>query len=442
MRNNEYITDLDRIGILKAAKEELEIWLGLYQPRKIFGMVTALETFEDILKRDKQREDDEFPRKVKFKRILIGPGKIITVPYVEEEHLSHGDFEPKRIVELGQFLDNYYDNDITIVPGSGEGETGDVIDEVPLPLDGGEEGEEGDGDGQSDAGNEPGDHVFEEDAHELGKRLTEELKLPNLTNKKKKFLTDEYTYDLTDRHRGSGQLLDKKETLKRIVKTNLILGRIDKDNLDPTKMIVSPQDRVYRVLSRERVWKSQAVVCFLRDYSGSMWGEPTEALVAQHLLIYSWLLVQYEKRVIPRFFVHDTECREVTARQYFGLDASGGTLIASGYKKINEIVEGEGLSEEYDIFVFQGGDGDDWDHLGEQALPELEKILSYVSRMGVTIFKNRHYLKKGIETSFEEYINAAGIPDFKDVFRMHIMPDEDVTEEMNIEALKVLIAQD
>ena len=42
---------------------------------------------------------------------------------------------------------------------------------------------------------------------------------------KKRSLT-RYTYDLTDRHRGFGQLLDKKATLREIVETNINLGRL------------------------------------------------------------------------------------------------------------------------------------------------------------------------------------------------------------------------
>lgn len=453
MHNEERITELDKVGMRKAMREEFEIRLGLKPKHKGMSIATALESLDDLMEREEQRVKDGFHKKIKFRRILVGQGKVIVIPYVEEDQFRHGDFEPKRIVEITSSTNLIQasaedDDDITVAPGSGDGEVGDVIGQTPLPMGGdgdGDDDADGDGDDDGDGGDpgsEPGDHALEEGAYEIGRRLTEQLELPNLTDKKKRFPTDEYTYDLTDRHHGSGQLLDKKETLKEITKTNLILGRIDKDNPDPSKMIVTPKDYVYRVLSKERIWKSQAVVFFLRDYSGSMYGEPTEALVAQHLMIYSWLLVQYEKRVIPRFLVHDTECREVSPRGYFGFMAGGGTHIASGYQKINEVVENEGLADEYDIFVFQGSDGDDWDRRGENAIPELKNILSYVSRMGVTLFKRPFYAARDMNTTFEEYIEASGVLDMLDVFRMHTMQSDGVTEEMNIEAIKALIAQD
>ncbi|MEK7090645.1 MAG: DUF444 family protein [Patescibacteria group bacterium] len=450
----KYMTDLDKAGMEQALKARIARNFGFWKPQTLSGKAASLESLQDLLKRNKEREKDGFPAKIKFRKILTANNKVISVPYVEEEKLFHGQFEPKNMemragaaVELSSNANASDDQDIDETIGHGDGEVGDVIGEVPLPIHGsgdGDDGDGGDGDGNGPgAGDEDADHSLEEEAYDLGKTLSEKLQLPNLKDKPKKVPTDEYTYDLTDRHKGSGQVLDKKETLKRIVKTNLVLGRIDKDNLDTGKMIVGPEDRVYRVLSRERVWKAQAVVCFMRDYSGSMWGDPTKALVSQHLMIYAWLLVQYERRVIPRFFVHDTEAREISAKEYFGLSSGGGTFIASGYKKINEVVEGEGLENSFNIYVFQGTDGDDGDAEGKFAIPELKKILRYASRMGVTLFKHPYHIQQNRKTTFEQYIEAGGILERKDVFRMHIMPRYyNVTDEMNIEALKVLIAQD
>ena len=182
----------------------------------------------------------------------------------------------------------------------------------------------------------------------------------------------------------------------------------------------------------------------MRDCSGSMWGEPTKALLSQHLMIYAWLLVQYKKRVIPRFFVHDHDAQEVTARQYFTFNSRGGTYIPSAYKKINRVIEGEDLASQYNIYLFQGTDGDDGDD-GTEAIPEIKKILAYVSRMGVTLFKYSYYTNENIKTIFEEYVERGEILTRRDVFRMHIMPNDywrRISDEMNIEALRILIAQD
>src|SRR3989338_10729162 len=116
---NEYMTELDKLGMRMAAKEKLEIQFGLRQLTRWVGAhTTALETLDDLVERDAQRERDGFCRKIKFRRILVGPGRVISVPFVEEEQLSHDAREPKNIAGLGQFLDDDDGNgDITQSPG-------------------------------------------------------------------------------------------------------------------------------------------------------------------------------------------------------------------------------------------------------------------------------------------------------------------------------------
>ena len=61
------------------------------------------------------------------------------------------------------------------------------------------------------------------------------------------------------------------------------LGNLDDpDDIDPSKFIISPNEKVYRILSREKDFESQAGVFFIRDYSGSMGGKPPDLAVTQH----------------------------------------------------------------------------------------------------------------------------------------------------------------
>lgn len=433
---NLMMTEADILGIQLRAKEIVESLLFPVQRRRLPRMFSALETMDELLKRDEQREKDGFPRKIKTRRILVG-NKVISIPYVEEEQLIHGEFEPKKLKKFAQFDDEEEGEDLGENVGHGEGEVGDVIGEIPI-------GGAGVG-GGPEPGTEPGPH--QEEIYETGKRLIEKYHLPNLKEKGKKVPVDEPAYDLTDRFRGSGQILDKKETLKRIIKTNILLGRLGKDKPDTSKLIVGPRDKVYRVLSREKQYKSQAVVFFLRDYSGSMWGEPTRVIVEQHLMLYGWLMVQYEKLVIPRFIVHDTEAQEVPVEKYFRLAAGGGTLIPSGYKKIIEIIESEGLERDYNIFVFQGTDGEDFDD-GKLAIPLIQKILTYVNRMGVCVLKHSFWREEDEEdeedreTQFEQYVKRGNFLTQRELFRMHTMSYLDVTEQTQAEAIGALVAQD
>jgi len=314
--------------------------------------------------------------------------------------------------------------------GTGEGEEGEVIGEEPVQ---GESGEGGAGEGQG------GPHEMESSAYDLGRVLTEKFELPNLKEKGKKRSLTHYSYDLTDRNRGTGQVLDKKATLKKIVETNISLGNLpDRENIDPTGFIISPQDMIYRILSREIDYESQALVFFLRDYSGSMQGNPTELVVSQHVLIYSWLLYQYARQVESRFILHDTEAKEVTDfHTYYNSRVAGGTKVVAAYRLVNEIVEKEGLARDYNIYIFHGTDGDDWDKDGKETIPELKKMLTYANRVGVTIVENA--FGSGGKTEVEKYIAASKLAeDNPTLFRMDTMK-ENADETRLIEGIKKLI---
>jgi len=145
------------------------------------------------------------------------------------------------------------------------------------------------------------------------------------------------------------------------------------------------------------------MVFLLRDYSGSMTGKPTEVVVTQHVLIYSWLLYQYEKQVETRFILHDTEAKEVPDfYTYYNSSVAGGTRIESAYRLVNKIVEEENLERDYNIYVFHGTDGDDWDSDGSKTIPELQKMLGYCNRIGITIAQGA--MRGSGDSTLERYI--------------------------------------
>jgi len=382
-----------------------------------------LRSLDELLERDKLREQDGFPRKIRVGR-LIKPGKggkdkIVVVPTTVEEKFVHDNsFKPPEEGESAG--------------GAGEGEEGEVIGEQPVHAP--DAPGSGPGEGQG------GPHEMESSAYDLGKILTEKFELPNLKDKGKKRSLTRYTYDMTDRHRGVGQYLDKKATLRKIVETNINLGRLpDVNDIDPTGFLISPRDKIYRILSREKDYESQALVFFLRDYSGSMAGKPTQLVVAQHVLIYSWLLYQYDKQVESRFILHDTEATEVPDfYTYYNSRVAGGTKVASAYRYVNEVVEKDNLSQDYNIYVFHGTDGDDWDTEGKEAVPELKKMLTYANRVGITVAKQTP--GSGQKSEVEKYVEASGLlKDKPDLLRIDVIRN-DSEEQRLIEGIKKLLS--
>ncbi|MBC8247411.1 MAG: DUF444 family protein [Deltaproteobacteria bacterium] len=391
---------------------------GLNQP-----YASNIRSIDELLERDNQREKDGFPRKIRIGR-LIKPGKgkkdkVVVVPTTVEEKLIHDKIRAQEEEEASG--------------GTGDGEEGEVIGEQPIHDPNGSGSGPGEGDG--------GQHDLESSAYDLGKILTDKFELPNLKDKGKKHSLTRYTYDLTDKHQGFGQLLDKKATLRKIIETNITLGNIpDRSNIDSTGFLIAPSDRIYRVLSREKDYESQAMVFFLRDYSGSMAGKSTEQIVAQHVLIYSWLIYQYARQVESRFILHDTEAKEVPDfYAYYNSSVAGGTRVASAFHLVNEIVEKENLIQDYNIYVFHGTDGDDWDTDGKEAIPEIKKMLTYSNRVGVTIAE--HGSGTGRSSEVERYIKGSGLlTEKKELIRLDVMK-EDADETRLIEGIKNLISE-
>ena len=155
-------------------------------------------TLDELLERDRRREEDGFKRKIRIGRIVKpgsgGKDKIIIVPTTVEEKFVHDEINLEQEPDEGE-----------PTGGTGEGEEGDIIGEQPVRPEEGE-GEEGEGAGEGPGEGEGGDHELESNAYELGKVLSQDFQLPNLKDKGKKRTLARYVYDLTDKNKGSGQI--------------------------------------------------------------------------------------------------------------------------------------------------------------------------------------------------------------------------------------------
>lgn len=392
---------------------------------KIQDLTLAVKTLEELIEKDKQREKDGFPRRIRIGKLMKptkgGKAKVVVVPTTTEPKLYHDD--------------SITQEDEEGTGGAGEGEEGEVIGEQQAQP------EQGEGEGQGAGQGGGTEHDISSEAFDIGRVLTEQFDLPNLKVKGNKPSLTKYVYDLTDINRGFGQLLDKKATLRRIIETNIMLGRIQPNSeFNPENLISTPQDQVYRILSKEKDFESQAVVFFLRDYSGSMQGKPTEAVTTQHLLIYSWLMYQFQNNVITRFILHDTDAKEVPDfYTYYKSNVAGGTKVAPAFKLVNKIVEEENLAKDYNIYIFHGTDGDDWDSDGKELIEEIRKSLVYTNRMGITVAKNSWAASSA--TTVEKSIENSGLLKEKpELIRIDGFGADNVSEDRIIEGIRKLIS--
>ena len=387
-----------------------------------------LKSLDDLLEQDKQREKDGFPRRIRLGK-LVKPskdnkGEVIVVPSTTEPKFYHDNSISEDENDLGE------------TGGTGEEQEGDVLGEQQAdPQEG-----EGEGNGAGEGGGEG--HDITQEAFDLGKVLTEQFELPNLQDKGKKRSLSKFKYDLTDIKKGFGQLLDKKATIKEIIKKNIMLGRIKKgeNDFNPENLIITPKDHVFRIMSKEKDYESQALVFFIRDYSGSMQGAPTETVSTQHLLIYSWLMYQYQNKVENRFILHDTDAKEVEDfYTYYRSNIAGGTKVAPAFELVEKIISEENLDKDYNIYIFYGTDGDDWESAGTKAIQSIKNLLSKVNRIGITIARNSW--SSSANTTIETYINKSNLlKEMPDKIRLDSFKADGANEDRIIEGIKKLIS--
>jgi hypothetical protein len=118
---------------------------------------------------------------------------------------------------------------------------------------------------------------------------------------------------------------------------------------------------------------------------------------------------------------------------------AGGTQVSSAYRLVNEIVEKENLARDYNIYIFHGTDGDDWDTDGKESLPQLEKMLSYANRVGISIAE--HTQETSHNTEVEKYLKKSKLlTDKPDLLRLDVM-HQSADEPRLIEGIKKLISE-
>jgi uncharacterized protein len=246
--------------------------------------------------------------------------------------------------------------------GQGNGEVGQ-------PLGPGEE------EGTGAAGSEPGKHVLEVEISlsELAKILADELELPRIEPKGKASLEQEKTKYNSVRRTGPESLRHFKRTfvqaMRRQISTNTY-------NPSDPKVIPIRDDKRYRAWETVELPEANAAVIYLMDVSGSMTDEQKEIVRTEAFWIDTWLGSQYDG-VEKRYVIHDAAAKEVDENTFYRTRESGGTRISSAYKVCQEIINKSYSPSEWNTYVFQFSDGDNWGEdndlslriLGEHLLP-------------------------------------------------------------------------
>lgn len=109
----------------------------------------------------------------------------------------------------------------------------------------------------------------------------------------------------------------------------------------------------------EPVVKFKSVMFCVMDVSGSM--EEDQRMLAKKffLLLYVFLSKCYTSVEIV-FIRHTTHAEETDEQTFFYEDMSGGTILSPTMEKIDEIIKERYVNQNYNIYVAQASDGDNW----------------------------------------------------------------------------------
>ena len=115
------------------------------------------------------------------------------------------------------------------------------------------------------------------------------------------------------------------------------------------------------------------------DVSGSMTQNHKDIAKRFFLLLYLFLEKHYEKVELV-FVRHHTAAREVSEEEFFYSRETGGTIVSSALNLVNKIIEKRYPVGQWNLYVAQASDGDNWDDdsnicrdlLIKQLMPQLQ----------------------------------------------------------------------
>jgi uncharacterized protein len=167
------------------------------------------------------------------------------------------------------------------------------------------------------------------------------------------------------------------------------------------------------------------VMFCIMDVSGSMDQATKDIAKRFFILLYLFLQRNYEKTEIV-FIRHHTSAKEVDEDEFFHSRETGGTVVSSALRLMQEIIKARYSPEQWNIYGAQASDGDNWgedsdvcrDILVEELLPNCQ-YFSYIE-----ITNNEHQALWNVyETIQQQYPEVfalqhiRGVGDIYPVFR-------------------------
>tara|TARA_Y100000310_G_scaffold120621_1_gene119377 strand:+ start:3871 stop:5037 length:1167 start_codon:yes stop_codon:yes gene_type:complete len=210
------------------------------------------------------------------------------------------------------------------------------------------------------AGDEQGEEYYDVEItlEELAHYLFDNLELPELEKKRFKKLLTEKPKRKGYRSWGIRPRLDKKETVKKMLRrknASKRAGALEEDESFP----FNEKDLRYKHIKNKPRYHSNAVIFFIMDISGSMTQNKKYLARSFFFLLYHFIRSRYENTELV-FIAHDTQAYEVSEDQFFKRGSGGGTIVSSAVEMVSDIMVRRFHPDSWNVYVFQCSDGDNW----------------------------------------------------------------------------------
>jgi len=269
---------------------------------------------------------------------------------------------------------------------------------------------EGTGPGGTEAGDQAAENPLEVEVtlDEMAQLLGEELELPRIEPKGKSQITIDSKKYRSIRQTGPESLRHFRRTYLEALKRSIMLGEYNPD--DP-KICPIKEDKRYRASKPVTLPQNQAVIFYLMDVSGSMGPQEKELARLTSFWIDLWLRSQYKDKLAARYIIHNYDAREVDQHTFYHTQEGGGTRIASAYELAAQIIKKEYNPNDWNIYIFQYSDGDDWEPASGQVMNIISDLLPAVNQISYTQVREggqfRHALQKRFSNEPKVVITTA-----------------------------------
>lgn len=345
--------------------------------RRVQGKNKSAPNRERFLRRYRSQIKQAVAKAIKGRSITdMESGEAVSIPVrdISEPSFSHG---------RGGVWEGIY-------PGNEQYQKGD---QIARPKGGGAGSGRGEG-GNSEETSED-DFVFQLSREEFMNYFFEDLELPNMVKTQLASSTDYKSQRAGYKTTGSASTLHVLRSLRGAIGRRIAVGAkssrrlkqaesemdqlLQQDGADPLKIqalrqeihhlrtrlhaipFLDPFDLRYN--NRIKVPKpaSQCVMFCLLDVSGSMDEQKKDVAKRFFILLYLFLTRMYEHIEVV-FIRHHTMAQEVDEEAFFHSRESGGTIVSSALKLLAETIQQRYADSDWNIYVAQASDGDNWDN--------------------------------------------------------------------------------